>query len=390
MSAWLNLKFYILIGLYTIYYLVLHFISQILRTDKTEEKNPISVPPKCLTTDGDIHRYAKLSHTKYHYVERGNRNNRLLLLIHGYPEFWYSWRFQLRNLSNYYWVVAIDMKGFGDSDKPVTQSEYDINVLVRELSDFIQALGRTRCSIVTHGMGGLIGWYFLNQYPETVDNFISISSPHPLSFLQELSLGRVHDQGWYYFCPITYYPEKRVMRKNLEVFNKMYAKMVNSKRGNMTQQDIQAFKYTFSRLDDWIGPLNYFRVLLLRQRKYKKPLKKSIVPTLFIVGNSDPYCSLEMICKSSEYVENFTLKIVEGGGHFLPQEMPNYNNSLILDFMKAPEPPGDVGEDWADGSLFKKMIGAGKTVWSTSKDAMTKGYNIPKKLASNQAFLTLD
>lgn len=67
----------------------------------------------------------------------------------------------------------------------------------------------------------------------------------------------------------------------------------------------------------------------------KKPLKKATVPTLFIVGNADPYYSLEMICKSSEYVENFTLKIVEGGGHFLPQEMPNYINSLILDFLKS-------------------------------------------------------
>jgi pimeloyl-ACP methyl ester carboxylesterase len=74
---------------------------------------------------------------------------------------------------------------------------------------------------------------------------------------------------------------------------------------------------------------------LFKQNFLKRNLKKTSVPTLFIVGNADPYCSLEMICKSSEYVENFTLKIVEGGGHFLPQEMPNYINSLILDFMKS-------------------------------------------------------
>lgn len=114
--------------------------------------------------------------------------------------------------------------------------------------------------------------------------------------------------------------------------------------------------------------MNYVRTLLKRKFLGKnRSLKKTSVPTLyghvsflhitlifdgnetlqlltcaylfvncrFIVGNADPYCSLEMICKSSEYVENFTLKIVEGGGHFLPQEMPNYINSLILDFMKS-------------------------------------------------------
>jgi pimeloyl-ACP methyl ester carboxylesterase len=88
--------------------------------------------------------------------------------------------------------------------------------------------------------------------------------------------------------------------------------------------------------EDWVGPMNYIRTLLKNKFLGKnRSLKKASVPTLFIVGNADPYCSLEMICKSSEYVENFTLKIVEGGGHFLPQEMPNYINSLILDFMKS-------------------------------------------------------
>ena len=86
--------------------------------------------------------------------------------------------------------------------------------------------------------------------------------------------------------------------------------------------------------EDWIGPLNYCRALLPQQLQLKT-YKKSHVPTLFIVGNADPITSLEMICKSSEYVDNFTLKIVEGGGHFLPQEMPNYVNSLILDFLKC-------------------------------------------------------
>ena len=59
-------------------------------------------------------------------------------------------------------------------------------------------VGRQKCSIVTHGMGGLIGWYFLNEYPDAVENFISIGSPHPVSFLQELSLSRVSNKGLVY------------------------------------------------------------------------------------------------------------------------------------------------------------------------------------------------
>lgn len=83
-----------------------------------------------------------MQRSKFHYVEKGDRNNRLLLLIHGYPEFWYSWRFQLKDLSNYYWVVAIDVKGYGDSDKPSSRQEYAVPVLVEELYDFLTAIGK--------------------------------------------------------------------------------------------------------------------------------------------------------------------------------------------------------------------------------------------------------
>lgn len=74
-------------------------------------------------------------------MEKGDRANSLLLLIHGYPEFWYSWRFQLQHLSQYYWVVALDLKGYGDSDKPANQKEYQVPVMVEDLYDFLTAIG---------------------------------------------------------------------------------------------------------------------------------------------------------------------------------------------------------------------------------------------------------
>jgi len=166
----------------------------------------------------------------------------------------------------------------------------------------------------------------------------------------------------------------------LEVFDRKFSGMLLSKRGNMTRQDIEAYKYTFSRIDDWVGPINYFRTLLLRQGKYSKPFRKSSIPVLFIIGNCDPYVSLEMICKSSEYVDNFTLKIVEGGGHFLNQEMPNYINGLIHDFLKVHDGPAAYG-DGSDRSILSKVLGAGlnigNQVWSSSKDVVSR--SIPKK-----------
>ncbi|CAL8091638.1 unnamed protein product [Orchesella dallaii] len=376
-TCFIKIRFYFLIMVYSLQYLFLHLINLVLHPDRYRSKNKVSVPPPCLYQEEyGTHQYAKLARSKFHYVEKGDRNNRLLLLIHGYPEFWYSWRFQLKDLSSYYWVVAIDVKGYGDSDKPSNRAEYSIPVLVEELYDFLTAIGRKKCSIVTHGMGGMVGWFFMHQYPDVVENFISISSAHPLSFIQEMTLNRVPNLGWYYFCQLPYFPEKEVMKQDLIIFEKIFSRLLNSKRGNVTKQDIDAFKYTFSRQEDWVGPINHYRTLLRLMKRGKIHIKKATVPTLFIVGNADPYYSLEMICKSSEYVENFTLKIVEGGGHFLPQETPNYINSLILDFLKMPDEP-QLFQDSEDSSLFRKMIGAGRNVVHST---VNYGNNVSKRI----------
>ncbi|CAG7719595.1 unnamed protein product [Allacma fusca] len=355
------IKFYFFVGLYSIKYVGLHFYNLVLHP-KRYTQTKVSVPPPCLSNEiNGQHQYVKLQKHKFHYVEKGDRTNRLVLLIHGYPEFWYSWRFQLQKLSSYYHVVAIDMKGYGDSDKPLSRNEYNIDVVTQELRDFLTAIGSQKCTLITHGQGGILGWNFISKYPDLVDNYISISSPHPTSFLQELELNRVPQTGWHYFCQLPYVPEKEVMKQDMAIFDTIFSRMLNNKRGNMTQEDLEAFKYTFSRKEDWVGPLNYIRALL-KPQMYLGHTRKVRVPTLFIVGNADPFISLEMICKSSEYVDNFTLKIVEGGGHFLPQEMPNYINSIILDFLKLPEVQLPTREFPTDQSIIKKMFGAGRTV----------------------------
>jgi len=177
-------KFYVLILIYSIQRLFYYFLNLIFHPQKFKKEPKFVVAPKCLSSeDNGTHHYAKLAvrkewkltriiayfnifikhyrqtrffpnkkslasyfpssfqRTKFHYVEQGNRKNNLLLLIHGYPEFWFSWRYQVRNLSAHYWVVALDMKGHGDSDKPKSQREYDIPVLIEEIRDFLTVIG---------------------------------------------------------------------------------------------------------------------------------------------------------------------------------------------------------------------------------------------------------
>ncbi|CAG2057529.1 unnamed protein product, partial [Timema podura] len=95
--------------------------------------------------------------------------------------------FQCLSQCGYCRVVALDLKGFGDSDKPLGRSSYRIDKLLIELRQFISALGVSSCTVVGHDLGGLLGWYLVHRYPDLVDKFVAISCPHPNVYWDELS-----------------------------------------------------------------------------------------------------------------------------------------------------------------------------------------------------------
>lgn len=95
---------------------------------------------------------------KFHYVEAGNKNQPLILLLHGFPDCWLGWRYQLPVLSAHFRVVALDLKGFGDSDKPPRRTSYRVDVILDEIKQLLACLGVSSCTIIGHDLGALLGW----------------------------------------------------------------------------------------------------------------------------------------------------------------------------------------------------------------------------------------
>lgn len=142
---------------------------------------------------------------KFHYVEAGDKDKPVLLLLHGFPDCWFTWREQIPVLAKhfryvfyysyifrnnlllfgefffffFYRVIALDLKGFGDSDKPLKRRAYKIDILIDELKQFVFALGVKSCSIIGHDLGALLGWYMLALHEDMINKFIAISCPHP-------------------------------------------------------------------------------------------------------------------------------------------------------------------------------------------------------------------
>ena len=114
---------------------------------------------------------------KIHYASLGN--GPLVVMIHGFPDFWYSWRHQMAALSDTFQVVAIDQRGYNLSDKPKGVESYDMRLLVGDVAAVIRHLGRDKATIVGHDWGGVVAWQFAMNLPQMTENLVILNLPHP-------------------------------------------------------------------------------------------------------------------------------------------------------------------------------------------------------------------
>ena len=136
----------------------------------------------------------------------------MILLLHDFSDFWYGWRFQLSELCKSNYVIAIDLKGFGDSDKPSSAREYKGDIVVEEIKILINALkqnGDNKVVLIGHGIGAYIGWHLVEKYPLIVEKFVSISMPHPCvwTYQKTITWRSIFKNSFLFFCRLPFLPE---------------------------------------------------------------------------------------------------------------------------------------------------------------------------------------
>ena len=124
------------------------------------------------------------SGVKIHYASLGK--GPLVVMIHGFPDFWYSWRHQMAALADGFQVVAIDQRGYNLSDQPKGVEQYDVRLLVGDVAAVVKHLGRDKATIVGHDWGGIVAWQFAMNVPAMTERLIILNLPHPRGLLREL------------------------------------------------------------------------------------------------------------------------------------------------------------------------------------------------------------
>lgn len=245
--------------------------------------------------------------------------------------------------------MALDLKGFGDSDKPLWRRNYRLDVILQELEQFIKSLRVSSCTIIGHDLGALIGWYFIHKYPHLVDKFFTVSCPHP-----NIYRGAPFNYQWLNFVQLPYLPEIDALKEDVKIINDYH------KHLSISDHYLEAYKYAFSRKEDWTGPINYYRNLPFNQIAEQCDLV--VVPTILIIGNKDNQIMLESMVKSSDYCDKFQLKIVDGGGHFPHQQCPQMFNKILLKYLLKgkSEPDGklDGSSSLSSKRLMQGFLGA--------------------------------
>jgi|SRR5215469_5144239 len=264
----------------------------------------------------------------------------LLLMLHGFPESWYSWRYQLRALSPSYKCVAPELRGYGESDAPRGVQNYTVEALAGDVRDLVHHFGEKRAVVIGHDWGGAIAWVASLMHPEVVERLVVLNCPHPRQMRRCLrSNFRQLARSWYiFFFQLPWLPELAMRAGNFWLPMRAIRGGAVRKEA-FTDADLEHFRQALSRPYALSAALNYYRALARRDFMSDPPashwLARTVqAPTLLIWGEQDIALTKELTYGMEDLFEReFEIKYVPDSGHWVQQEKPELVSRLILDFL---------------------------------------------------------
>jgi pimeloyl-ACP methyl ester carboxylesterase len=277
--------------------------------------------------------YAQIGGVKLHYATAGD-GEKLVVLLHGFPEFWYSWRRQIIALSDDYTVVAPDMRGYNLSDKPSHVSDYKMDKLVDDVIGLIRHFGRDKAAVVGHDWGAIIAWSIAQKHPEAVWKLCAMQVP-PASVWRKNQTFKQLLASWYMFLfQIPVLPEWLLSRND-------FALLTNGLKTSTVEKDvftdaaIAEYKKSWREDRALSSGLNYYRANILQRLFGGESMDEKIkVPTLFIYGEKDSAVLPETVKGVGDAVDApFSEIRIPDAGHWVQQEAAEIVTDSLREFL---------------------------------------------------------
>lgn len=294
-------------------------------------------------SDLDVsHRFATTNGLRMHYVEKGAPGRPLVLLLHGFPDFWWSWRHQIDPLVEAgFRVVAPDQRGYGDTDK---HGPYDLDTLVTDVVGLIEALGEERAIVVGHDWGGAVAWHLAATRPERCARLAILNSPHPVVFQRALRSPEQLRKSWYMFAfQLPVIPELLLTRDRASrVAAAFRASAVD--RSHLDDESLAPYRDAILKPGAASGMVGWYRASM------RGALKRAALSAIGRApGGSYPIIEAETLLLwalddfalgydqcvpgTERFVRDLEVRTLERCGHFLQTEAPERVNAHLLEFL---------------------------------------------------------
>ncbi|HYC57189.1 MAG TPA: alpha/beta hydrolase [Candidatus Binatia bacterium] len=279
------------------------------------------------------HEQALIGGIRLHLVRAGS--GRPVVLLHGFPDFWFTWRYQLPELAAAgLEAIAPDMRGYNTSEKPAGVTSYDIDTLVSDVAGIIDHAGADKACIVGHDWGGIVAWYVAMHRPERVDRLVIVNSPHPATYRRDLFSTDQWKRSWYMLLfQIPWLPEALIRAGNAKAIDRMIAQHVHNRDAYARDEALHQ-KMALLQPGTLTAAINYYRAALRpSSRRSMEAVRKITAPTMVIWGERDFALRSSLTEGLEPWIADLRVHRLADAGHWPHLDEPARVSQLLLEFL---------------------------------------------------------
>ncbi|MGA0556036.1 alpha/beta fold hydrolase [Larkinella sp. VNQ87] len=269
-----------------------------------------------------------------HVVEAGPEDGPLLILLHGFPEFWWAWRHQITPLADCgYRVIVPDMRGYNRSDAPQEVTAYRLDTLVADVMALADLYGADRFHLVGHDWGGLIAWGVGTSHAERLERLVIMDAPHPDRWVEQALRHPTQALRSTYVAlfQLPWLPETALGALDFAALRSTLER--TARPHTFRAGEMKHYTEAWAHPGSLTAMLNYYRAL--RERKKPDQPARIQTPTLVLWGEKDSFLELHLAHAALELCDNGQLSIIEGATHWLHLEEPARVNAELMRFLDS-------------------------------------------------------
>ena len=262
-----------------------------------------------------------------------------VILLHGFPENWTSWRWQFAPLVDAgFSVWAPDMRGYNESDRPRERDAYRLRHLVNDVASIVRATGHGRAHLAGHDWGGIVAWTFAGVYPELLNKLVIVNAPHMDIFLEKVRRPpQMFRSAYVLLFQAPGIAEWTLSAWNHRALRKSFT-LLSGRSGAFRDEDIDGYVRGLSVSGALTAALNYYRANLRREPLARASSARVEAETLVIWGDRDPTLGIELLDDLHTVAPHARVHHIPDAGHWVQNEAPEEVNRLIVEFLR----PGSV------------------------------------------------